>query len=143
MKLASSLGSFELSILGYGQQGTNWRDRNNLQCQVSTSWQTQADTQTTPLQTYELARLLLGLQSLSTHKTNHIGINFSEPGLSVDISAKPNQQFHFQIQLDHGLTPSWNTYPDFPVEMEMTLNQYQLQEVIHQLTTQLSAFPER
>lgn len=143
MKLASSLGSFELSILGYGQQGTNWRDRNNLQCQVSTLWQTQEDTQTTPLQTYELSRLLLGLQALSTHKTKHIAINFSEPGLSVDILTLSNQQFLFQIQLDHALTPSWNTYPDFPVEMEMTLNQYQLQEVINQLRGQLSAFPER
>lgn len=143
MKLASSLGSFEISILGYGQQSTNWRKRNNLQCQVSTCWQTQKDTHTTPFQTYELSRLLLGLQALSSHKASHVTINFAEPGLSLEISAKPNQKYHFQIQLDYALTPSWNAYPGFPVEMEITLDHYQLQEVIQQLTLQLSAFPER
>jgi len=143
MKLASSLGSFELSILGYSQQGSNWRERNNLHCQVSTLWQKHTDTQTTPLQTYELSRLLTGLQALSSRKSSHISMNFSEPGLSVDISLLPNQSYLFQIQLDHGLTPSWNAYPDFPVEMDMTLTRSQLQDVISQLSKQLDAFPER
>ncbi|OIN59627.1 WapI family immunity protein [Arsenicibacter rosenii] len=143
MKLASSLGSFELSILGYSQQGTNWRDRNNLNCRVSTLWQKNTDTQTAPLQTYELARLLTDLQALLYRKINRISTNFSEPGLSVDISVLPNQTYSCQIQLDHDLTPSWNTYPDFPVEMNMILTRAQLEEMVNQLSRQLTAFPER
>ncbi len=143
MKLASSLGSFELSILGYSQQGSNWRGRNNLNCRVSTLWQKNTDTQTAPLQTYELARLLTDLEALLSRRTSRISTNFAEPGLSVDISALPNQTYACQIQLDHDLTPSWNAYPDFPVEMSMVLTRIQLEEVISQLSRQLAAFPER
>ncbi|AQG78494.1 hypothetical protein [Spirosoma montaniterrae] len=143
MKFTSSLGSFELSIVGYGKKVSNWRERNRLQCRFSTHWRQQTDTQSVPLQTWEVSRLLSGLRSLWNKAANHIELTFTNPGLSVEATALPNEQYRLQIQLDNELTPSWHQYPDFPVSMDMTLNRNQLQEAIKDLSGQLAAFPER
>ncbi|RIV24914.1 hypothetical protein DYU11_06235 [Fibrisoma montanum] len=143
MKFISPTGSFELSILGYGNTSANWRDRNNLRCRISTIWRHQKDTQSTPLQTWEIGRLLDGLRSLRNKVVNHLALTFSEPGLSVEATALPNDLYRLQIQLDHTLTPSWHTYPDFPVEMDLLLTPSQLQEAISDLSGELASYPER
>ena len=143
MKLISSTGSFEFSILGYGSKTTNWRERNNLRCRVSTIWRQQHDSQATPLQTWEVRRLLSGLRSLWNKAANHVTMTFAEPGLSVEATALPGDNYKLQIQLDHSLTPSWHAYPDFPLEMNMMLNRSQLDEAIKDLSGQLATYPER
>ncbi|MCK8492591.1 MULTISPECIES: WapI family immunity protein [Spirosoma] len=143
MKFISSAGSFEFSIVGYGAKTTNWRERNNLQCQVSTIWRQHHDSQATPLQTWEVQRLLSGLRSLSHKAANHITLTFSQSGLSLDATALPGDKYRLQIQLDHALTPAWHPYPDFPLEMDMVLNRKQLDEAIRDLSGQLATYPER
>ena len=146
MKLISSTGppdSFELAILGYGKGATTWRDRNRLQCRFSTFWRQKADTQSAPLQTWEVNRLLTNLRSLWSKATDHIALSFSEPGLSMEAQALPDDQYRLQIQLDHALTPAWHTYPDFPMEMDILLSRHQLQEAIQDLSGQMDAYPER
>lgn len=146
MKLVSSTGSpdsFELAILGYGKVTNCWRDRNRLQCRFSTSWRQKADTQSAPLQTWEVKRLLSNLRSLWSRATDHITLTFSEPGLSVDAKALPDDQYQLQIQLDHALTPSWHAYPDFPMEIDLLLSRHQLQEAIQDLSGQIDTYPER
>lgn len=143
MKLSSSSGSFEFSILGYGSKTANWRERNNLLCRVSTIWRQQHDSRATPLQTWEVRRLVSGLRSLWNKAVNHITLTFSEPGLSVEATALPNDKYRLQIQLDHSLIPAWHAYPDFPVEMDMLLNRSELQEAIQDLSVQLASYPER
>lgn len=143
MKFLSSSGSFELSILGYGSEVTNWRERNNLLCRFSTNWRQQTDSQSVPLKTWEVNRLLTGLRSLWSRAVSHVDFTFSEPGLSVEATALPNEKYRLQIQLDHALTPSWHRYPDFPMELSMLLNRVQLQEAIRDLSGQLASYPER
>ncbi|QJW91304.1 hypothetical protein HNV11_18940 [Spirosoma taeanense] len=143
MKFISPSGSFEFSILGYGTKTTNWRERNNLLCQVSTIWRQQHDSQAAPLQTWEVGRLLSGLRSLWSKAANHVALTFSEPGLSLEATALPNDKYRLQIQLDHALTPVWHRYPDFPVELEMMLSRTQLQDAIRDLSGQLATYPER
>jgi hypothetical protein len=143
MKLISPAASFELSIVGYSQKTANWRDRNKLQCRFSTFWGQKGDTQSLPLQTWEISRLLTNLRSLSNKVVNRIDLTFSEPGLSVEAVTLPNGNYRLQIQLDHALTPSWHTYPDFPMEMDMVLTRNQLQEAIQSLSEQLASYPER
>lgn len=143
MKLLSSSGSFELSILGYGSDVANWRERNNLLCRFSTNWRQQTDSQSVPLKTWEVKRLLNGLKSLWNRAANRIDLTFSEPGISVEACALPNEKYRLQIQLDHALRPSWHTYPDFPLEMNLLLNRTQLQEAINELSGQLASYPER
>ncbi|MGF7215161.1 hypothetical protein GGR92_001301 [Spirosoma lacussanchae] len=143
MKFISSAGSFELSILGYGKKATNWRERNRLQCRVSTLLGQQADTQSAPLQTWEVGRLLNGLRALWNKAASHIDVSFPEPGLSVEATALPNDSYRLQIQLDHALTPAWHTYPGFPVKINLLLNRRQLQEAIQDLSGQVAAYPER
>ncbi|QHV97065.1 WapI family immunity protein [Spirosoma endbachense] len=143
MKFISSSGSFEFSILGYGNKTTNWRERNNLRCRVSTIWRQQHDSQATPLQTWEVRRLLSGLRSLWNKAVNHVALTFCEPGLSVEATALPGDNYKLQIQLDHALTPAWHAYPDFPLEMDMLLNRKQLDEAIQDLSGQLASYPER
>jgi len=143
MKFISPAGSFEFSILGYGNKTTNWRDRNNLRCRVSTFWRQQHDSQATPLQTWEVSRILSGLRSLWNKAANHVVLTFSEPGLSLEATALPGEKYRLQIQLDHALTPSWHAYPDFPLEMDLLLNRNQLQEAIQDLSGQLASYPER
>ena len=143
MKLISSSGSFEFSIVGYGTDTTNWRGRNNLLCRISTIWRQQRDSQATPLQTWEVSRLLNGLRSLWSQAVNHITLTFSEPGLSLEAIALSNDRYRFRIQLDHALTPAWHTYPDFPVQMDMVLDRGELQEAIQDLSGQLASYPER
>ena len=143
MKILFSSGSFELSILGYSSEGANWRDRNNLLCRFSTNWRQQSDSQSVPLKTWEVNRLLSGLRSLWNRAASHIDFTFSEPGLSVEATALPNEKYRLQIQLDHALRPSWHSYPDFPVELNMLLNRTQLQEAIRDLSGQLASYPER
>lgn len=140
---SNSLDSFELAILGYGKASTTWRDRNRLQCRFSTFWKQKADTQSAPLHTWELKRLLSGLRLLWSKTTNHVAVTFSEPGLSVEAKALPNDQFCLQIQLDRALTPAWHTYPDFPMEMDLFLSRNQLQEAIQDLSGAVASYPER
>lgn len=146
MKLVSSSdshNSFELAILGYGETAKTWRDRNQLQCRFSTFWNKRADIQLFPMHTWELNRLLRGLSSLWSKVTNHLAITFSEPGLSLEAKALPDGKYRLQILLDHAFTPTWHMYPDFPVEMDIVLNQSQLQEAIKELSDQLATYPER
>ncbi|MGM9508257.1 WapI family immunity protein [Larkinella sp. GY13] len=143
MKLKSSTGSFELSIKGYGVKATNWRERNSLLCELSTEWQKESYTQSAPLQTYEIKRLINGLKLLWSRAINHVTVSFSEPGLNVEASSLPNEQYRLQIQLDGTLTPSWHPYPDFPLLMDVTLTRFQLREAIRDLVNQLALFPER
>lgn len=146
MKLVSSSGtsdSFELSILGYGKATTTWRDRNRLQCRFSTFWRQKTDTQSIPLHTWEVNRLLSGLRSLWNKATNHVALTFSEPGLSMEAKALPDDKYSLQIQLGDTLTPSWHVYPDFPLEVDILLSRNQLQEAIHELSGELTTYPER
>ncbi|GAB4049954.1 WapI family immunity protein [Spirosoma foliorum] len=146
MKFVSSSGSansFELAILGYSKATKTWRDRNRLQCRFSTLWGQQSDTQSAPLQTWEIKRLLVGLRSLWNKATNHVTLTFSEPGLSMEAKALSDDKYCLQIQLDHSLAPSWHNYPDFPMEMDIHLNRNQLQEAIQELSGQMDTFPER
>ncbi|GAB4017333.1 WapI family immunity protein [Spirosoma koreense] len=146
MKLISSsesLDSFELAIVGYSKSASTWRDRNRLQCRFSTFWRQKADTQSAPLQTWEVKRLLSGLRSLWAKATNHVALTFSEPGLSMEAKALPDGKYRLQIQLDHSLTPAWHTYPDFPMEMDILLNRTQLQEAIQTLSGEVETYPER
>ena len=146
MKFVSSSGSldsFELAIVGYAKITETWRDRNRLQCRFSTSWRQKADTQSAPLQTWEVKRLLSGLHSLWNKATTRIALTFSEPGLSMEAVALPDDKYRLQIQLDHALTPAWHPYPDFPMEMDILLNRNQLQEAIQELSGQVASYPER
>lgn len=146
MKFVSSSGSpdsFELAILGYSKAAKSWRDRNRLQCRFSTFWHQKSDTQSAPLQTWEVKRLLSGLRSLWNKATNHMGLTFSEPGLRLEAEALPDDKYRLQIQLDHALTPAWHPYPDFPMEMELLLSRTQLQEAIQELSGQVETYPER
>ncbi|WP_020595231.1 WapI family immunity protein [Spirosoma panaciterrae] len=146
MKFVSSTGSpdsFELAIVGYGNVTTTWRDRNRLQCRFSTFWRQKADTRSALLQTWEVKRLLVGLRSLWAKASNHITLNFSQPGFSVEAKALSNDEYRLQIQLNHELTPAWHTYPDFPMEMDILLNRNQLQEAIQDLSGQVDTYPER
>ena len=146
MKFVSSSGSldsFEFAILGYGKTTTTWRDRNRLQCRFSTFWRQKTDTQSAPLQTWEVKRLLNGLRSLWTKAANHVTLTFSEPGLSMEAKALPDDKYCLQIQLDHALTPAWHAYPDFPIEMDIFLSRNQLQEAIQELSGQIESYPER
>ena len=146
MKFVSSTDStdsFELAILGYGAVTTTWRDRNRLQCRFSTLWRQKTDTQLALLQTWEVKRMLVGLRSLWTKAANRMTIHFSEPGLSMEAQALPDDQYRLQIQLDGSLTPSWHDYPDFPLEVDILLNRNQLQEAIQDLSGQVASYPER
>jgi hypothetical protein len=143
MKFISSTGSFELSILGYGNTTTTWRDRNKLSCRFSTLWRQRSHIQSAPLQTWEVKRLLSGLRSLWNKASNHVALNFSNPGLSVEGKALSGEQYQLQIQLDNALTSDWHAYPDFPVEFDITLDRAQLQEAIQELSGQLETYPER
>ncbi|MFC5408673.1 hypothetical protein ACFPMF_05105 [Larkinella bovis] len=143
MKLKSSTGSFELSIKGYGVKGTSWRDRNSLLCELSTEWQKEIYTQSAPLQTWEIKRLINGLKLLWNRAIPHLTVSFSEPGLNVEASSLPNELYLLQIQLDHTLMPDWHPYPEFPVLLDITLTRYQLREAIRDLVSQLALFPER
>jgi len=96
-----------------------------------------------PLQTWEVSRLLGGLRSLWNKATNHVALNFAEPGLSVEAKALPEDKYRLQIQLGKALTPSWHTYPDFPMELDMLLNRTQLREAIQNLSRQVETYPER
>ena len=95
------------------------------------------------LHTWEVKRLLIGLRALWNKATNHVALTFSEPGLSMDAKAMPNDKYRLQIQLGHDLTPSWHEYPDFPLEMDIMLSRNQLQEAIQDLSGQIETFPER
>ncbi len=144
MKFTSSTDSFELAILGYGNQTRNWRDRNHLNCRVSASWQHQPGSdQPAPLQTWEVSRLLCGLQSLLNQTTTYVNLTTAESGLSVEVSALPGDTYRVQVQFDHALTPCWHTYPDFPVEMNMTLNRGQLSQAAQELADEMAQFPQR
>ncbi|QKZ15308.1 hypothetical protein [Spirosoma sp. KUDC1026] len=143
MKLSSSTGTFELAILGYGHKSSNWRDRNRLQCQVSTNWLKQVDSQSAPLQTWEVGRLLSGLRSLWDKATTHLVMTFAESGLSLEAIAMPNDKYRLQIQLNNALMPNWHAYPDFPLQMDMLLNRPQLQAAINDLASQAAIYPER
>ena len=146
MKFVSSSGSldsFELAILGYSKATTTWRDRNRLQCRFSTIWRQKKDIQLAPLQTWEVKRLLSGLRSLWNKATNYVTLTFSDPGLSVEAKALPDDNYRLQIQLDRTLIPSWHTYPDFPMEMDILLSRTQLQEAIQELSGQIDTYPER
>ncbi|MBD2704908.1 hypothetical protein IC229_30025 [Spirosoma sp. BT702] len=146
MKLISSSGSldsFELSILGYGTASTTWRDRNRLQCRVSTFWRQKSDTQSAPLQTWEVKRLLSGLRSLWNKAANRITFNFSEPGLSMEAKTMAENTYQLQIQLGHSLKPAWDAYPDVPIEVTILLDRNQLQEAIQDLSGQVATYPER
>jgi hypothetical protein len=143
MKISSSTGTFELAILGYGQKSAHWRDRNRLQCQVVTSWQKQADTKATPLQTWEVSRLLRGLRSLWDKASTNLVMTFAESGLSLEAVAMPNNKYRLQIQLNNKLMPKWHIYPDFPLQMDMLLSRSQLQVAISDLARQADTYPER
>ena len=143
MKLLSSSGSFELSILGYSSDVATWHERNKLLCRFSTNWRQQTDSQSVPLKTWEVSRLLNGLRLLWNRTVSHIDFTFSEPGLSVEASVLPNEKYRLQIQLDHGLTPSWHPYPDFPMELDVLLSRVQLQQAIRDLSSELASYPER
>ena len=139
----NSLDSFELAILGYSKATSSWRDRNRLQCRFSMSWRQKADTQLARLQTWEVKRMLSGLRSLWNRATNRVTLTFSEPGLSMEAQALPDENFRLQIQLDRDLTPAWHTYPDFPMEMDILLSATQLQDAIQELSGQIETYPER
>ncbi|GAB2594023.1 WapI family immunity protein [Spirosoma areae] len=143
MKFSSSSGSFELAIVGYGTTTTSWRDRNRLQCKLSTFWRQKTDTQSAPLQTWEINRLLSGLRSLWDKATNRIMLTFSEPGLSVEAVALPDNNYRLHIQLGDSLTPSWHDYPDFPLEMDILVSHNQLRDAIQDLSGELASYPER
>ncbi|GAB3563461.1 hypothetical protein GCM10027578_07160 [Spirosoma luteolum] len=143
MKLNSTTGSFELSIVGYATQAANWRERNNLRCRISTMWRQQHDSQAAPLQTWEVRRLLTELRSLWSKAANRVALTFAEPGLAVEGVALPDDQYRLQIQLDRAMTPAWHPYPDFPLELDMLLSRNQLQEAIQDLSGQLESYPER
>ncbi len=144
MKFTSPTDSFELAILGYGTQTRNWRDRNHLNCRVSASWQHQPGSdQSAPLQTWEVGRLLGGLQSLLNQTTKCITLITAEPGLSVEVSARANDTYQVQVQFDRALTPCWHTYPDFPVEMTMTISRGQLSQAAQELAGEIARFPQR
>ncbi len=140
---SNSLDSFELAILGYGKATSSWRDRNRLQCRLSTFWGQKTDTQSAPLHTWEVKRLLTGLRSLWNKATNHVALTFSEPGLSMEAKALPNDNYKLQIQLGHNLRPAWHDYPDFPLEVDIVLSRNQLQEAIQELSGQIESYPER
>ncbi|ADB39525.1 WapI family immunity protein [Spirosoma linguale] len=140
---SNSLDSFEFAILGYGNATSSWRDRNRLQCRLSTFWRQKTDTQSAPLQTWEVKRMLTGLRSLWNRASSHVALRFSEPGLSMDAKALPDDKYRLQIQLGHDLTPSWHNYPDFPLEMDIVLSRSQLQEAIQELSGQVETYPER
>lgn len=140
---SNSSDAFELAILGYGKTTKTWRDRNRVQCRFSTFRGQNQDAQSAPLPIWEVKRLLNGLRSLWSRAANRVTLNFSEPGLSMEVRALPNDQYCLQIQLDHGLTPSWHKYPDFPVEMDILLNRNQLNEAIEDLSDQMANYPER
>ena len=146
MKLTCSSNSsdaFELAILGYGKATKTWRDRNLLHCRLSTFRGQNLDIQSAPLQIWEVKRLLSGLRSLWSRAANRVSLSFSEPGLSLEAKALPDDQYCLQIQLDHDLTPSWHEYPDFPVEMDIVLSRSQLNEAIEDLSGQMADYPER
>jgi hypothetical protein len=143
MKLTSSTGTFEFRIIGYTPEDTDWRDRNSVLCELSTVSNQKTHTQETPMRTWELNRLLENLRQVADHPTNHLNLDFSEPGLSMALLALPDDQYQLQVQLDHDLTPSWHPYDDFPCQMDITLSRQQLQEAIHDLARQLEAYPER
>ena len=140
---SDSTAAFELAILGYSTVNKTWRDRNRLQCRFSTFWGQQSDTHSGLLQTWEIRRLLSGLQLLWTKTTSHLSLTFSEPGLRLDATMVANDAYSLQIQLDHDLTPSWHTYPDFPMEMNIVMSRDQLQEAIQELACQADSYPER
>lgn len=106
-------------------------------------WRQHTDSQSTPLQTWEVRRLLSSLRSLWGKAVNHVALTFSEPGLSVEASALPGGNYRLKIQLDHALTPNWHAYPDFPLEMDMLLSRSELDAAIQDLSGQLAIFPER
>ncbi len=145
MTINATTGSFGLSILGYETKTNNtcWRDRNSLRCEVSTDWQEQRDTQAAPLRIWELDRLLNGLHALWNRATTHLSLTFAEPGLSMDVTTLPQNQYRLRVQLDHALTPAWHRYPGFPVELDLTLTRRQLRQAIKELTGELAHFPER
>ncbi|GAB3992634.1 hypothetical protein GCM10028807_25930 [Spirosoma daeguense] len=140
---STSSDSFELAILGYGKAATSWRDRNRLQCRFSTLWQQKSDTQSVPLQTWEVKRLLAGFRSLWNRASRRISFTFSEPGLSVEAKALTDDNYQVQIQLGNSLKPDWHLYPDCPVEMTILLDRNQLQNAIQDLSGQLATYPER
>lgn len=140
---SDSRDSFELAILGYIKTDKTWRDRNRLQCRFSTFWNQKADSQSFPVHTWEVKRLLQGLHSLGNQSASHMAMTFAEPGLSLEAKALSDGKYRLQIQLDHSLTPSWHAYPDFPMEMNILLNQSQLQDVIKELSGQVATYPER
>lgn len=142
MKLSTPSGSFELSILGYSEKTANWRDRNKLRCRISTLWRKQYDSQAAPLQTWEVSRLLTGLQAIWNKAAWHLTLSFNT-GLSLDLTALTNDNYRLQIQLDRTLTPVWHPYPDFPLELDLLLSQTQLAEAIQDLSGQLASYPER
>ena len=144
MKFISPTDSFELAILSYGNQTRNWRDRNHLNCRVLASWQHQPiSDQSTPLQTWEVSRLLDGLQSLLNQTTTYVNLTTAESGLSVEVSALPGDAYRVQVQLNQALTPCWHIYPDFPVEMNMTLSRWQLSQAAQELAGEIAQFPQR
>lgn len=143
MKLNSTTGSFELLIKGYGIKTSNWRDRNSLLCELSTECQAESCRQSAPLQTWEIRQLINNLKQLWNRASNHVTVSFAEPGLNMEASSLPNGNYHLQIQLDHALTPTWHPYPDFPLQMDVTLTRFQLREAIKDLARQLSLYPER
>ncbi|MGV3560621.1 WapI family immunity protein [Larkinella arboricola] len=143
MKLNSTTGSFELLIKGYGLKATNWRERNSLLCELSTERQHERCKRSAPLQTYEIRQLINNLKQLWNRASNHVTVSFAEPGLNMEASSLPNGNYHLQIQLDHSLTPTWHPYPDFPLQLNVTLTRFQLREAIRDLARQLSLFPER
>lgn len=61
----------------------------------------------------------------------------------MDAKALSDDSYRLQIQLGHDLTPAWNEYPDFPVEMDIVLSRTQLQEAIQELSGQIETYPER
>ena len=87
--------------------------------------------------------MLSGLRSLWNKATNHVALTFSEPGLSMEAKALPDDKYRLQIQLGDTLTPSWHVYPDFPLEVDILLSRNQLQEAIHELSGELTTYPER
>lgn len=143
MTFSSPSGTFQLSILGYGEQSGGWRDRNVLRCLVSTKWATRSDSQNAPLQTYDVHRLLGGLKSVWKRVSRHLTITFPQPGLSFDVTALPNEQYRLQVQFSNGLLPAWHPYPDFPLEMDLTLSREQLGDAIQALSGELASYPER
>lgn len=143
MKLNCTTGSFELLIRGYGRTGTNWWERNSLTCELLTESKQALHKQLAHLQTWEVTRLIDGLQQLWSRAANRLTLTFAEPGLSVDATTLPNETYRLQIQLDHALKPSWHPYPDFPLQLNSTVTRQQLREAIQDLVNQLACFPER